>query len=126
MKNFLITCTLALILLLSIVSIAHYYSLIKIVVTPFYFTAPFIMIITIIFHLFLIKAATINSKQFINRFLAASGIKIFLYLLVIVIFIFTIKFHIKVFLISYLISYCIYTFIEVSFILKFLKNNISK
>jgi hypothetical protein len=121
MKQFLITCIVTLILILGIVNILQYYLSIEIILTPFYYTTTFVMLITILFHLVLIKTALTNSKQFINRFLAASGLKILLYLVVIVTFIFANKLHAKAFLISFLISYSVYTFIEVYFILKFLK-----
>lgn len=121
MKKFLITCIAALIGILGFISITQHFSAIKPGLTPFYYTAPFIMIVTILFHFILLKATNANPKQFISKFLAASGLKMMIYLTVIVIFIFTNRFQAKVFLISFLACYSIYTFIEIYFILKFLK-----
>lgn len=86
-----------------------------------YFAAPFVMIITAIFHAILIKGIKTNSKIFINRFLGSSGLKMMLYLIIIILYIFVIQYQAKSFLISFLISYFIFTTIEIITILNFLK-----
>jgi hypothetical protein len=88
---------------------------------PVYFVVPFVMIITIIFHSYLLQATKGDAKAFIPKFMASSGIKLMLYLAVIVFYIVWYERDVKVFLTSFLISYIVFTFIEVVFILSHIK-----
>lgn len=90
-------------------------------ITPVYYVVPFIMAITIIFHYYLLQASKGESKKFISKFMASSGIKLMIYLTVIVLFVLSYPKNITVFLVSFLISYFVFTFIEVVFILSHLK-----
>lgn len=81
------------------------------------------------FHSLLLFTAEKKSEAFIRRFLAATVIKLFVYLIFILVFIFGGAQNPKVFLISFLILYLIYTSHEVTAILSYLKkfdNNSSK
>lgn len=90
-------------------------------ITPVFFVVPFVMVITALFHSYLIQAAKNDTKSFVNKYMASSGIKLMLYLTVIVLYIVGYHQNIKVFLISFLISYFVFTFIEIIFILSHIK-----
>jgi len=89
--------------------------------TPVYFVVPFVMVITIFFHFYLIQVSKGESKTFIGKFIASSGLKLMIYLAVIVVYIVSYPNNSKVFLTSFLISYFVYSVIEVLIILNQLK-----
>lgn len=89
--------------------------------TPVYFVVLFVMVITILFHLYLLQVSKGDSKTFISKFMASSGVKLMIYLAVIVIYIVSYRLNAKVFLTSFLISYFVFSVIEVIFILTHLK-----
>ncbi len=89
----------------------------KLSITPVFFVVPFVMIVTILFHFYLLKASKGDAKVFVGKFVASSGIKLMLYLTVIVFYVVWYRQNEKVFLTSFLISYIVFTFIEVLFIL---------
>jgi len=84
---------------------------------------PFIMVITLVFHFILMKAAVVNPRNFVGKFVAFSGIKLMIYLIVILVYAFMVKKEIVIFMMSFLIMYLLYTTIEISAILKFLKKS---
>jgi hypothetical protein len=88
---------------------------------PVFFVVPFVMAVTILFHYYLMQALSGNPKSFVNKFMALSGIKLMLYLTVIVFYVVWYQQNISVFLTTFLISYFVFTFIEVIFILSQLK-----
>jgi hypothetical protein len=90
-------------------------------ITPVFFVVPFVMIITIIFHSYLLQASKSDPKTFVGKFIASSGLKLMIYLTVIVFYIVWYQYNSKVFLTAFLISYIVFTFIEVVFILIHLK-----
>ena len=89
--------------------------------TPVYFVVPLVMIVTILFHYFLLQVSKGESKTFIGKFMASSGIKLMIYLTVIVVYVVSYQHNAKVFLTTFLISYFVFTVIEVLFILNHLK-----
>jgi hypothetical protein len=89
--------------------------------TPVYFVVFFVMVITILFHLYLLRVSKGDSKTFISKFMASSGLKLMIYLTVIVVYIVSYRLNAKVFLTSFLISYFVFSVIEVIFILTHLK-----
>jgi hypothetical protein len=91
--------------------------------TGVFFVIPFVMVITVVFHFVLMKASMVNPRNFVGKFVAFSGIKLMIYLIVILVYAFTIKSEIVIFLLSFLITYVLFTTIEISAILKFLKKS---
>jgi len=91
-------------------------------ITPVFFVVPFVMILTIIFHSYLLQVFKGDNKTFIGKFMASSGVKLMIYLTVIVFYVVSYKYNSTVFLTIFLISYIVFTFIEVVFILSHLKN----
>jgi len=87
-----------------------------------YLCIPFIMLVTIVIHSFLTISKN-EPKKFINRFMAISGIKLFLYLIVIVIYTLAVNRDNIIFVISFFSLYVIYTITEISVILAYLKKN---
>jgi hypothetical protein len=90
-------------------------------ISPVFFVVPFVLVITIVFHYYLLQAAKGEPKAFIGKFMASSGIKLMIYLAVIVFYVIWHPQNSTVFLTAFLISYIVFTFIEVVFILSHLK-----
>ena len=88
-----------------------------------FFLIPFVMFVTILFHFVLIKASAKNPQRFVGKFAAFSGIKLMIYLISILVYAFVIKNGIVIFLIGFLIIYLLFTILEISAILKFLKKS---
>ena len=88
-----------------------------------YILIPYIMLITLEFHILLIKASESNNMLFVNKYIAFSGIKLFIYLITILIYLIFIKFEIIVFLLSFIIIYFIFTIIEITSLLQIFKKN---
>lgn len=88
-----------------------------------YLCIPFIMLVTIAIHLFLTKVSKNEPKKFINRFMATSGIKLFLYLIVIAVYTLSVNRDNILFVIAFFFLYVIYTITEISVILNYLKKN---
>ncbi len=91
--------------------------------TGVYMLIPAIMFITIIVHVLLVEASKKSPIKFINKFLASSGIKLFLYFLIILAYIYFIKRDIVLFLCAFLSLYLVFTILEISAILDYLKKN---
>jgi len=91
--------------------------------TSVYFLIPFIMAVTIVLHLLLVKASKKAPIKFINNFMASSGIKLFVYFLIILAYIYFIKQDIILFLCAFLSLYFVFTILEISAILNYLKKN---
>ena len=85
-----------------------------------YLVIPFVMLVTAVVHYVLIKASS-NPRTFIGKFAAFSGLKLLVYLIAILIYAFSVKNEIVIFMLSFLITYFIFTIFEISAILKFLK-----
>ena len=91
--------------------------------TGVYLLIPAIMLITIIVHVLLVEASKKSPIKFINKFLAFSGIKLFLYFIIILAYIYFIKRDIVLFLCAFLSLYLVFTILEISAILNYLKKN---
>ena len=72
---------------------------------------------------FLIKASENNPRKFTSKYLGAMGLKMFIYLLFLVVFLFLDTAHAVPFLVSFLATYAAFTTYEVISILKFLKKD---
>jgi hypothetical protein len=88
-----------------------------------YLSIPFIMLVTIFIHSFLVEVPKNDPKKFIFRFTVVSGFKMLLYIIVIFIYSFVIKRDIAIFVLSFFFLYVIYTITEISVILNYLKKN---
>ena len=91
--------------------------------TGIYMLIPAVMLITVIVHVLLVEASKKSPIKFINKFLASSGIKLFLYFLIILAYIYFVKHDIVLFLCAFLSLYMVFTILEISAILNYLKKN---
>jgi hypothetical protein len=91
--------------------------------TGVYFLIAYVALVTILFHYSLMKASVINPRNFVGKFVAYSGIKLMLYLISILLYVFTIKNEVHIFMLGFLLTYLLFTILEVSAILKFLKKS---
>ena len=82
-----------------------------------------LFVITLGVHRYIIIASQADNKKFTYKFMGATGLKMFVYLILIVIYLLLDREHAVPFLISFLILYVLYSFFEVLAVLKYLKNN---
>jgi len=83
-----------------------------------------VYVLTTAVHGFLLQTGTEDSQKFVRRFMMTSGAKMFLYLLIMVIYLFFNPEDAIIFLLSFLSFYLVFTVFEVVSILKVLKKNI--
>ena len=86
-----------------------------------YIIIPFVILVTVGVHYMLIKAAISNPRTFIGKFVAFSGLKMVVFLFAILIYAFAVKNEVVIFMFAFLITYFIFTILEISAILKYLK-----
>jgi hypothetical protein len=91
--------------------------------TGFLFMPLLLFIITLGVHRYLIMASLKNKRKFTYRFMGATGLKMFVYLALIVVYLLLDREHAVPFLICFLILYVLYSLFEVLAVLKYLKNN---
>jgi len=89
-----------------------------------YLLIPFVMIVTAVVHFILIKASS-NPRTFVGKFVAFSGLKLIIFLFAILIYAFTVKNEVVIFMLSFLITYFVFAIFEISAILKFFKKSSS-
>lgn len=118
--RFLFLCVIAGVLCLAVAFIVQKFFFPLKSFTSVYFLIPFVMLVTAVVHYVLIKAST-NPRTFIGKFVAFSGLKMIVFLIAILIYAFSIKNEVVIFMLSFLITYFIFTILEISAILKFLK-----
>ena len=104
------------------------YALFLTVLKDYYFLLfPFIPIFFLIISLgvyaYLIRASQKDNKKFINSFLAATGIKLLVYILFLVIVLLADRKHVLPFLLTFLFMYILYTTMDVFSIINYLKNS---
>lgn len=87
----------------------------------FWFLIGIIALLTAIFHYSIIQIQDEGASKFANRFMMVSGIKMMIYLAIITSYSFLFPEKAKVFLITFFILYILYTFFEISLILRYLK-----
>lgn len=83
-----------------------------------YLLIYFFAITTLSLHFMLQRFSRGNPKRFISYFMAATGLKLFLYLAVLLAFVFSFPNDAVGFIIEFFILYLLYTSYEVYFILK--------
>lgn len=96
-------------------SLSDYY------LSVFWALLALISVLTAIVHFSLLKTEEKDSSKFATKFMTASGIKMMIYLVVITSYSFLNPSKAKVFLISFIVLYLIYTIFEVFHIVKHLK-----
>jgi len=88
---------------------------------------PFIFLyfttLTISVNFILIKISTLKMSSFINKFMIASTLKIFLNLICLIVYVLVQRQNAVPFLICFLVHYMLFTSYEVISILSFLKKN---
>ena len=88
-----------------------------------YFLIPFVMLVTAAVHFILMKASS-NPRTFVGKFAAFSGMKMIIFLIAMLIYGFIVKKEVVIFMVGFLITYFIFTILEISAILKFLKKSV--
>ena len=89
-----------------------------------YLIIPFVMLVTAVVHFVLMKASA-NPRTFVGKYVAFSGLKMIVFLTAILIYAFTVKKEVVIFMLGFLITYFIFVIFEISAILKFLKKSSS-
>ena len=104
------------------------YGLFFFVIPAYYFPhfpviPAFLLVVTMAAHIFLIKASENDPRKFTAKYLGAMGVKMFIYLTFLVVFLFIDTARAVPFLVSFLVTYVVFTTYEVLSILKFLKKD---
>jgi len=102
------------------------YFLFTVVFNPYYqvilpFVLLFVFLFTTVIHAILLKTARKKPKKLINRFLMLTGLKMMIYLLIMMIYLVISKQDSAPFLITFLIVYLVFTIFETLSILSYLK-----
>ena len=84
----------------------------------------FLFAVTIIVHLYLVKASKGNPRKFTSKYLGSMGLKILIYLIFIIVILFIDTASAIPFLVSFLAMYATLTVFEVISILNTLKNRV--
>jgi hypothetical protein len=70
-------------------------------------------IVTALVHLILLRITTLNPRKFVGFFMLATTVKLMVYLIVLVVYVFFVKEGLLAFILSFFILYIIYTIFEV-------------
>ena len=91
---------------------------------PYFPVIPaFLLVVTIVVHNFLIRASENDPRKFTAKYLGAMGLKMFIYLTFLVVFLFIDIARAVPFLVCFLVTYVTFTVYEVISILNFLKKD---
>ncbi len=111
-----------------ILSIAGFFLFITILKEYFSFSFPVLLLviflITVLFHRYLIRSAGESNKKFPAKFLGATGIKMGLYMILIIIYVVLDRENAVPFLLVFMIIYLTFTIFEIISILNYI--NISR
>jgi hypothetical protein len=112
--------------LLTLVLTAAGYGIFAFLVPESYFgffpVVPFFLFaVTIIVHIYLVRASQNNARKFTSKYLGAMGLKIFIYIIFLAIFLAAATKHAIAFLICFLVCYAAFTLVEVLALLKYQK-----
>jgi hypothetical protein len=83
-------------------------------------------LITFAFHTILVSVSSSRPATFINRFVAFTGMRLLIYLMIILLYVFLINTQIVTFLLTFLVGYFVFTTFEISSILNFLRKKSPK
>ncbi len=122
-RKFIIT-----LLFIALIITALGYGLFLFLIPQYYFPhfpviPAFLLLVTIMVHVYLIKSSENNPRKFTSRYLGAMGLKMFIYLVFLVVFLFIDTAHAVPFLVSFLVTYAAFTLYEVISILNYLKKD---
>jgi len=110
-----------------ILFIAGFFLFITILKEYFSFSFPVLLVliflITVLFHRYLISSAGETNRKFPSKFLGATGIKMGLYMILIIIYVVLDRENAAPFLLVFMIIYIIFTVFEVVSVLNYLKAN---
>ena len=115
-------------LLLTLIITTVGYGLFLFMIPQFYFSffpaiPVFLLAVTLLVHIYLIKDNENNPRKFTAKYLGAMGLKMFIYLVFLIVFLFLDTAHAVPFLVSFLVSYAAFTLYEVISIINFLKKD---
>lgn len=89
---------------------------------PYFPAIPvFLLLVTLLVHYYLVRTSEQDPRKFTARYLGAMGLKMFIYLAFLMVFLFLDTAHAVPFLVSFLVTYATFTLYEVIAILNFLK-----
>jgi len=109
-------------LIIAIISYVLFQTVLKEYYLPvFWLLFGIITIFTAVFHLSVLQVSDKSSAKFSSKFMMVSGIKMIVYLMLIVYYAFSFPEKAKTFLISFFILYLLYTVFEVFLIVRYLK-----
>lgn len=96
------------------------------VLSPYYqvilpFVLLFIFLFTTVIHAILLKTARKKPKKLVNRFLMLTGLKMMIYLFIMIIYLIISKQDSAPFLLTFFVVYLVFTIFEISSILSCLK-----
>jgi len=110
-----------------ILFIAGFFLFITILKEYFSFSFPVLLVliflITVLFHRYLIRSVGESNRKFPAKFLGATGIKMGLYMILIIIYVVLDRGNAVPFLLVFMIIYIIFTVFEVVSVLNYLKAN---
>jgi hypothetical protein len=115
-------------LFIALVLTALGYALFLFLIPQYYFAyfpvvPAFLWVVTFLVHVYLIRSSENNPRKFTAKYLGAMGLKMFIYLVFLVVFLFIDRVHAIPFLVSFLVAYAAFTMYEVISILNFLKKD---
>jgi hypothetical protein len=91
---------------------------------PYFPSIPaFLLLVTLLVHVYLVRASENDTRKFTAKYLGAMGLKMFIYLIFLVIILFIDTARAVPFLVSFLVSYAVFTTYEVISILNYLKKD---
>lgn len=91
---------------------------------PYFPVIPaFLLLVTLLVHIYLVRASENDTRKFTAKYLGAMGLKMFIYLIFLVVFLFIDIARAVPFLVSFLITYAAFTAYEVISILNYLKKD---
>ena len=109
-----------------ILFIAGFFLFITILKEYFSFSFPVLLLviflITVLFHRYLIRSAGESNKKFPAKFLGATGIKMGLYMILIIIYVVLDRENAVPFLLVFMIIYLTFTIFEVISVLKYINS----
>lgn len=112
--------------LLTLLLIAVGYGLFLFIIPESYFQSfplipIFLFAVTLLVHLYLVKASENDSRKFTSKYLGTMGLKIFIYVIFLAVFLVADTGHAVPFLVGFLVCYAAFTLVEVIALLKYQK-----
>lgn len=91
---------------------------------PYFPAIPaFLLLVTLLVHVYLVRASENDTRKFTARYLGAMGLKMFIYIIFLVVFLLIDTARAVPFLVCFLVTYATFTAYEVISILNYLKKD---